>query len=401
MQRDVRHRICFAVFLLTLITLPSMLLAASALPAQIQAQIDGAAAEARSLARQESILARNLNIGDLAAADSRLTHRRTEAVLSGVVIAVIAARPALAPDVIAAAVAAAPEFRDSVVENATTAFPGFAGVIQAGLGMAQPSAALQTSRPAVSSFVPAPRRAPLQQAQLDLPRPPSADTRSSASTTPSEIYDPWEGFNRGVFAFNDVFDRILFKPLAQVYGFLMPDFFKDNIRNAFRNFNAPVVLANDLLQFEGGNAMVTTSRFIVNSTVGILGLFEIADGWGLEPHPADFGQTLYSYGSGPGPYLVLPLLGPSTVRDGTGTLVDIFLHPRTYLLGTYPNIGLTGGNALVRRENLIVPLDDLRENSLDYYAALRSAYFQDRAADLSGGKAPANKNLDEMFDQAE
>ena len=221
------------------------------------------------------------------------------------------------------------------------------------------------------------------------------------NTTASEIYDPWEGFNRSVFAFNDVFDRILFKPLAQVYGFLMPDFFKDNIRNAFSNFNAPVVLANDLLQFEGGNAMVTSSRFIVNSTVGLLGLFEIADGWGLEPHPADFGQTLYSYGSGPGPYLILPFLGPSTVRDGTGTLVDIFLHPRTYLLGTYPNVGLTGGSALVRRENLIVPLDDLRENSIDFYAALRSAYFQDRAADLSGGKTPDNMNLDQMFDQAE
>jgi phospholipid-binding lipoprotein MlaA len=393
MQRDVRHCIRFAIFLLTLITLPSMLLAASALPAQIQSQIDAAAAEARSLARQESILARNLNVGDLAAADSRLTHRRTEAVLSGVVIAVIAARPALAPDVIAAAVAAAPEFRDSVVKNATRAFPGFAGVIQAGLGTALPSAA--------SSFVPARRRAPLQQAQLDLPRPPPADTRSSVNTTASEIYDPWEGFNRSVFAFNDVFDRILFKPLAQVYGFLMPDFFKDNIRNAFSNFNAPVVLANDLLQFEGGNAMVTSSRFIVNSTVGLLGLFEIADGWGLEPHPADFGQTLYSYGSGPGPYLILPFLGPSTVRDGTGTLVDIFLHPRTYLLGTYPNVGLTGGSALVRRENLIVPLDDLRENSIDFYAALRSAYFQDRAADLSGGKTPDNMNLDQMFDQAE
>jgi phospholipid-binding lipoprotein MlaA len=392
MQRDVRHCIRFAIFLLTLITLPSMLLAASALPAQIQSQIDAAAAEARSLARQESILARNLNVGDLAAADSRLTHRRTEAVLSGVVIAVIAARPALAPDVIAAAVAAAPEFRDSVVKNATRAFPGFAGVIQAGLGTALPSAA--------SSFVPARRRAPLQQAQLDLPRPPPADTRSSVNTTASEIYDPWEGFNRSVFAFNDVFDRILFKPLAQVYGFLMPDFFKDNIRNAFSNFNAPVVLANDLLQFEGGNAMVTSSRFIVNSTVGLLGLFEIADGWGLEPHPADFGQTLYSYGSGPGPYLILPFLGPSTVRDGTGTLVDIFLHPRTYLLGTYPNVGLTGG-ALVRRENLIVALDDLRENSIDFYAALRSAYFQDRAADLSGGKTPDNMNLDQMFDQAE
>lgn len=401
MQRDFRHRIRFASILLTLFTMPSILLAATSLPPQIQAQIDAAAREARQLSRQESILARTLNVGDLAAADSRLSQRRTEAVLSGVVIAVIAARPGLAPDVIAAAVAAAPEFRASVVENATNAFPGFAGAIRAGLGTPRPSVGLPALRPAAAPFVPALRRAPPQQAQLNLPRPPPADTRSSATTVPSEIYDPWEGFNRGVFAFNDVFDRFLFKPLAQIYGFLMPNFFKDNIRNAFRNFNEPVVLANDLLQFNSGNAMVTTSRFIVNSTIGIAGLFEVADSWGLEPHPADFGQTLYSYGSGPGPYLVLPFLGPSTVRDGTGLLVNIFLHPRTYLLGTSPNLGLTGGIALVRRENLIVSLDDLRENSIDYYAALRSAYFQDRAADLSGGKVPATTNLDQMFDQAE
>jgi phospholipid-binding lipoprotein MlaA len=419
-----------------------LLLAAAApawavLPAQIQARIDAAAQDARELARQEQVLSQTMASADLAAANSGLNQRRTEASLSAAVIGAIAENPALVSDVVAAAVAAAPEFRESVAANASAAFPAFSPQIASaartsGSVSAPPPRPVQPAPPPVyvppppppvayvpppmpQAQVPPPPAVPTQQAQVPtvtITEPTGTKARESApsaagSGTPGEIKDPWEGFNRAVFSFNDVFDRFLLKPLAQGYGFIMPTFLKDKVRNGFYNLGEPVRLANDLLQFEGKDAAVTTGRFVVNSTVGLAGLFDVASGWGMPRHPSDFGQTLYTYGSSSGPYLVLPILGPSSVRDGSGALVDMFINPRTWLLDFPINTALTVGDGVTRRETLIKPLDDLRENSLDYYAALRSAYAQDRARDLRRGKGAdsanpspnTNSDVDKMFEE--
>ena len=181
----------------------------------------------------------------------------------------------------------------------------------------------------------------------------------------------------------------------------MPATVKRGVGNGFENLNAPVVLANDLLQLELGDAATTTGRFVVNSTVGVLGLFDVAEAFGLPHHPADFGQTLYTYEVGPGPYLVLPLLGPSTTRDGLGKAVDIFLDPLTYVLDTGSNLARGATKAVVRREQLLAPLEDLRATSIDYYAALRSAYYQDRRVVLRKGSLAPAPDLDAMFDAVE
>ena len=243
--------------------------------------------------------------------------------------------------------------------------------------------------------MPAPRPAAAPPPEMDAAK---GQEEVAAGVGPDEIYDPLEGFNRAVLGFNDVLDFLVLKPVARVYGFITPDAAKRSVRKVIRNLRSPVILANDLLQFEGGDAFVTTARFVVNSTVGLLGLFEVADEIGLDYHPADFGQTLYAYGSGPGPYLVLPLLGPSTLRDGIGIGVDIFFDPFTYLLDFETRMMVLGGKVVVRREELLEPLDELRAGSIDYYAALRSAYVQKRAVELRKGQIPDSSEFDELFD---
>ncbi len=218
------------------------------------------------------------------------------------------------------------------------------------------------------------------------------------------IDDPLEDVNRAIFAVNDVIDRFLLRPIAWVYGEVMPAPLKTAVNNGFRNIGAPVRLANDILQLDMEGASATLIRFTLNSTLGAGGLFDVAARMGLPGHPADFGQTLHHYGVGPGPYVVVPLLGPSTVRDGVGTVADTFLHPFTYLLDNDTNLELLGGRIVTTRETLIEPLDKLRAGSLDYYAAVRSAYYQDRAVELRKGRAPppaAQKKLDSEFENAE
>ena len=176
---------------------------------------------------------------------------------------------------------------------------------------------------------------------------------------------------------------------------------KEAVQRFFLNLQGPVILVNDLLQLEIDGAAITTGRFIVNTTVGVLGLFDVADFFGLERHHADFGQTLHAYGLGPGPYLVLPLLGPSTARDAVGWSVDVFFDPLTYILDTGAKIAVSASGVVVERERLLVPLEELRDSAVDYYAALRSAYCQDRAIELNRGARPSSSETDALFDAAE
>jgi len=224
---------------------------------------------------------------------------------------------------------------------------------------------------------------------------PAADTWSANDNQDieeiDEENDPLELFNRFAFSFNLALDTFIFKPSAATYRFLLPVEVRDSVRNALRNLSTPVVLANDLLQGELERAETTLVRFLVNSTVGLLGLFDVAADWGYPYHDEDFGQTLAVHGVSEGFYLVLPIFGPSNPRDGIGMLVDTFLDPLTYVASNndaeeYLIIRTAVSGIDLRSRNIEV-LDDLKRDSIDFYARIRSLYRQKRANEISNGEA--------------
>ena len=196
--------------------------------------------------------------------------------------------------------------------------------------------------------------------------------------------DPLEGMNRGIFSLNQLLDAWVFDPATEAYQFVFPELFRDGINNVFFNLQSPVIMLNQLLQLRGEEAARTAGRFVINTTAGGGGFFDAADrGAGLERVDADFGQTLAAWGTPSGPFLMLPILGPSTVRDGFGDLVDRGLDPLTYLIGPvqwWIPIGLSQGLAI--RDAHLEELNLLKEGSIDYYSALRSAYLQRREAEI-------------------
>jgi len=195
--------------------------------------------------------------------------------------------------------------------------------------------------------------------------------------------DPWESFNRGVFFFNGVLDRFVLDPLTFVYKAVLPDPVERAVLRVVDNLDAPSILINDGLQLEWRDAAVTLERFVLNTTVGVGGLFDPAMAVGLEPHHSDFGQTLTLAGVGSGSYLMLPVLGPTTVRDGAGTLADMAMSPLLYLLGPLTfEIWRQGGSGLALRAENLNQLQSLEKESIDFYAALRSAFYQQRQADI-------------------
>lgn len=137
-----------------------------------------------------------------------------------------------------------------------------------------------------------------------------------------DIYDPWEGFNRSMYKFNVGFDRMVFMPLVKGYRFIMPDLAEKGVSNFFANIDDLNTLANSILQLEGDKSIHTIFRLAMNTTAGLGGLVDVATYLGVPDHDEDFGETLGSYGLGPGPYLVLPILGPSNLRDTAGKIVD-------------------------------------------------------------------------------
>jgi phospholipid-binding lipoprotein MlaA len=195
--------------------------------------------------------------------------------------------------------------------------------------------------------------------------------------------------NRGVFAVNRGVDWALVDPLTSAYAWLVPEPGRRAVRRFFDNLASPAVLVNDLLQLEGRRAARTGGRFLVNTTVGVGGLFDPAERLGLRRHEADFGQTLYTYGVGSGPYLMLPLLGPSSVRDATGRLVDGFLRIDLWLLGAAQIIVLGVADGVSLREMHEKALEELERSSVDYYAALRGVYWASRREFLEGAQPDA------------
>jgi phospholipid-binding lipoprotein MlaA len=200
--------------------------------------------------------------------------------------------------------------------------------------------------------------------------------------------DPLEPMNRPIFAGNMTLDRFVIDPVAHAYGVITPAPLKRAVRSIFANLNAPVVLVNEVLQLRGRRAAQTFGRFALNSTLGIGGIFDPAAELGWNEHRADFGQTLGKFGVGPGLYLVLPLLGPSTARDAVGAAVDLALRLDTWLLPLQGQLFLGGGFGISERDNRREELRALREGSIDFYAAVRSAYLQTREARVREARNP-------------
>lgn len=189
-----------------------------------------------------------------------------------------------------------------------------------------------------------------------------------------------ESYNRSMFAFNEVVDNILLEPVAKGYRYVTPEPVRDRIGNAFDNLGEPITFANALLQGDVDHAVKTFWRFILNSTVGIVGLNDVAATAGLPARDEDFGQTLAVWGVGQGDYIVLPILGPSTTRDVFGRVADIFLDPFTYYLESDDAIIKAAANGIVERERLIDPIEDIYATSLDPYSSFKSIYLQRRDA---------------------
>lgn len=199
---------------------------------------------------------------------------------------------------------------------------------------------------------------------------------------PAGFPDPFEKFNRGVLAVNRVVDRFVMDPITVVYRFILPEMVRRSIDRCFDNVNSTSTLVNDLFQLEWADAGMTGARLLVNSTVGIGGLFDPAARWGMEAHVSDFGQTLAIAGAPSGPYFMLPLLGPSTVRDGVGLGVDALFHPTFFVLAGTDVLFFSGTSGLTERARHYEELKALEESSIDYYAALRSGFFQNRQSEI-------------------
>jgi phospholipid-binding lipoprotein MlaA len=190
--------------------------------------------------------------------------------------------------------------------------------------------------------------------------------------------DPWETMNRGIFRFNEGADRWVIEPIAKGVDFVMPDPVERSVRKFFENSVFPIRFLNDLLQGKPVWAVEDLARFVVNTSVGVAGFFDPASRFGLEGHREDFGQTLGYWGVPPGPYLVLPLLGPSNPRETIGLIADSAAAVYPYFIPYWVSSAITTGNLLNRRSLALDEIAAERRVALDYYVAVRNAYLSYR-----------------------
>lgn len=231
-----------------------------------------------------------------------------------------------------------------------------------------------------------------------------------ATTGPRTPGDPYEGFNRKMWGVDETLDKHVLRPVAKGYIAVVPTQMRRGLSNALENVTEPFSFINSLLQAKPKRALNSLGRFVINSTVGIGGLFDVAGKNGYKPTPEDLGQTFAVWGAKKSTYLVLPLYGPTTIRDGIGTVAATWVDPYRILirkeLDTWPAIGLTAFEFVDARANLIDSgADTLLDSSADSYAVARSAYLQHRNAEIndqddasSAGNSDAalNAALDEL-----
>lgn len=206
---------------------------------------------------------------------------------------------------------------------------------------------------------------------------------SGGPTTPPAARDPWRRFNRRSFAFSGVLDRVIIGPVARVYRRITPAPLRRGLGNAVANLREPSTVVNGALQGRPNVSARAAARFVTNSTVGVLGLFDVAGRAGLKREPADFGQTLGRYGIGQGPYLYLPVVGPTTLRDGLGAVVNLLGDPVSQATGGL-STDFALGRSIVRgldaRAEGDETLQTIMTQSTDPYATIQSGYLQNRAA---------------------
>ncbi len=207
----------------------------------------------------------------------------------------------------------------------------------------------------------------------------------STSSAEEEEIDPFESFNRAIFALNQFLDMICIEPLSRMYRDLVPDFARERIGYTLRNLSEPVVFANNLLQGDLEGARVTLGRFVVNSTLGVGGLFDVSTDAGLPYKKEDFGLTLACWGVEAGPYLMLPILGPSTARDAWGRAGDYAMDPINWWAYHRKREAYgytrTGVQILDAKTDNLDLMDELKSNSIDFYATIR-AWYMERRKDL-------------------
>ena len=205
--------------------------------------------------------------------------------------------------------------------------------------------------------------------------------------------DPWERMNRATYRFNDKFDRAIAQPVARGYRKATPHFVQTGVTHFFDNLEYPIVMVNDLLQGQFKPFLSDTGRLLLNTTVGIGGLMDPATAMGLDKNDRDFGQTLGKWGAGTGPYLVIPFLGPSDLRDAVGRVGDDYSNPRHYIRNAYVDYGLWLLRAIDTRARLLDAQSAL-DSAYDPYAFLRNVYLQHRDFKVNGGQSANEEQLE-------
>jgi phospholipid-binding lipoprotein MlaA len=215
------------------------------------------------------------------------------------------------------------------------------------------------------------------------------------------VSDPLEPINRPIFWFNQQADRYVLEPAAKVWNRFVPGFVQRRISNVFDHLDYPLLFVNTLLQGKLEETAIVSGRFVLNSSAGVLGLFDPAARLGLAKSVEDFGQTLGRWGVPPGPYLVLPLLGPSNLRDGAGSIADAPLRIYRYFIPLYASFGLTALEVVNLRALYFEDIASARRVSLDYYVFVRNAYMQRRAALVRDSTETDAEDLYEFDDEEE
>jgi phospholipid-binding lipoprotein MlaA len=232
--------------------------------------------------------------------------------------------------------------------------------------------------------------------------PPPADDPDALADF-KETNDPIEPTNRAIYAFNNALDTAIMRPAAQAYRFLIPDPVRGGVHNVLSNLGTPVQLSNDMLQGKPRRAGDTSMRFLINTTVGVLGVFDVAKDWGYPNHDTDFGVTLALWGLNEGPYLFLPVFGPSDPRDAVGLGVNAAMDPFNWVgqgaavqALDWSRFGL---NALDQRERHLDDIESIKKTALDPYATFRSLYRQNRAARIDEARNDTRDTVPVWFPQ--
>jgi phospholipid-binding lipoprotein MlaA len=213
---------------------------------------------------------------------------------------------------------------------------------------------------------------------------------ATSSGVAADPRDPWEGMNRKVYAFNEKLDEAVLKPVAQAWVDVVPSFVRTGVRNFMGNLGDVWTTVNAVLQFKGQVAVESAARVVVNSTLGLYGVLDLATPGGIEKRKEDMGQTLGHWGVKPGPYLVLPVLGPATLRDAAALPVDWQASPGQYFQDASTRTGVALLNVTETRAGLLKATDAVKQASLDPYSFVRDGWLQKREYDVYDGNPPAD-----------